>query len=158
VFDTSFAAITREKLARVTSREPICKRCFADPYNQLIREHAAANRGAPGADPPALLERVFWTDTIGREVARKVMASQRRLEDAGARPRPRPRRRVKSTRPSPPRRSTCAPRSVGDGGPQSGGSADPSVGRRALRSGPAVPAARGDTSDRRRRTRSTSRA
>lgn len=77
VFDTSFAAITAEKLARVTTREPICKRCFADPVNQLTREHAAAEEGADGADPLTTLERVLWADAIGREIAQQVMASQR---------------------------------------------------------------------------------
>ena len=77
VFDTSFAAITAEKLARVTSREPICKRCFADPVNQLIRAHAAADEGADGADPRAALEQVLWSDAIGRDIAKRVMASQR---------------------------------------------------------------------------------
>jgi MoaA/NifB/PqqE/SkfB family radical SAM enzyme len=35
VFDTSFLAVTKEKLEHVLSREPVCKTCNLDPLNRL---------------------------------------------------------------------------------------------------------------------------
>lgn len=77
VFETSFAAITAEKLDCVVSREPICQRCSVDPLNQLTRQHAATERGAVAADPQTTLDRLVWTDHVGRVIATHVIGSER---------------------------------------------------------------------------------
>jgi MoaA/NifB/PqqE/SkfB family radical SAM enzyme len=45
VFDYSFLQVTRQKLAMVVSREPVCKTCNHDPINMLTEELRALNRG-----------------------------------------------------------------------------------------------------------------
>jgi hypothetical protein len=49
VFDTSFVAITRQKLEHVSCREPICKTCNHDPVNRMAYELRAIEAG--DADP-----------------------------------------------------------------------------------------------------------
>lgn len=43
VFDYSFLQVTRQKLAMVVSREPVCKTCNHDPINMLTEELRALN-------------------------------------------------------------------------------------------------------------------
>jgi MoaA/NifB/PqqE/SkfB family radical SAM enzyme len=50
VFDYSFLQVTRQKLAMVVSREPVCKTCNHDPINMLTEELRAFNRGEVTAD------------------------------------------------------------------------------------------------------------
>lgn len=45
VFDYSFLQVTRQKLAMVISREPVCKTCNHDPINMLTEELRAMNDG-----------------------------------------------------------------------------------------------------------------
>ncbi|MCP4466310.1 MAG: radical SAM protein [Halieaceae bacterium] len=45
VFDHSFLQVTRQKLAMVTSREPVCKTCNHDPVNMLTEELRALKKG-----------------------------------------------------------------------------------------------------------------
>lgn len=45
VFDHSFLQVTRQKLAMVVSREPVCKTCNHDPINMLTDELRAMNDG-----------------------------------------------------------------------------------------------------------------
>ena len=45
VFDYSFLQVTRQKLAMVLSRDPVCKTCNHDPTNMLTEELRAYNRG-----------------------------------------------------------------------------------------------------------------
>lgn len=45
VFDHSFLQVTRQKLAMVLSREPVCKTCNHDPINMLTDELRAMGRG-----------------------------------------------------------------------------------------------------------------
>lgn len=45
VFDHSFLQVTRQKLAMVLSREPVCKTCNHDPVNMLTDELRALERG-----------------------------------------------------------------------------------------------------------------
>ena len=45
VFDHSFLQVTRQKLAMVTSREPVCKTCNHDPVNMLTEELRALKNG-----------------------------------------------------------------------------------------------------------------
>jgi MoaA/NifB/PqqE/SkfB family radical SAM enzyme len=45
VFDYSFLQVTRQKLAMVVSREPVCKTCNHDPINMLTEELRALKRG-----------------------------------------------------------------------------------------------------------------
>jgi len=45
VFDHSFLQVTRQKLAMVLSREPVCKTCNHDPINMLTDELRAYERG-----------------------------------------------------------------------------------------------------------------
>lgn len=45
VFDYSFLQVTRQKLAMVLSREPVCKTCNHDPINMLTDELRALGRG-----------------------------------------------------------------------------------------------------------------
>ena len=45
VFDNSFLQVTRQKLAMVVSREPVCKTCNHDPINMLTEELRALSRG-----------------------------------------------------------------------------------------------------------------
>lgn len=49
VFDNSFLQVTRQKLAMVVSREPVCKTCNHDPINMLTDEIRAFNRGEVSA-------------------------------------------------------------------------------------------------------------
>jgi MoaA/NifB/PqqE/SkfB family radical SAM enzyme len=50
VFDYSFLQVTRQKLAMVISREPVCKTCNHDPINMLTEELRAQNRGEVTAE------------------------------------------------------------------------------------------------------------
>ncbi len=50
VFDYSFLQVTRQKLAMVVSREPVCKTCNHDPINMLTEELRAFNRGEVTAE------------------------------------------------------------------------------------------------------------
>ncbi|MCB1704491.1 MAG: radical SAM protein [Halioglobus sp.] len=50
VFDYSFLQVTRQKLAMVVSREPVCKTCNHDPINMLTEELRALNRGEVTAE------------------------------------------------------------------------------------------------------------
>ena len=50
VFDYSFLQVTRQKLAMVVSREPVCKTCNHDPINMLTEELRALNRGEVSAE------------------------------------------------------------------------------------------------------------
>jgi MoaA/NifB/PqqE/SkfB family radical SAM enzyme len=50
VFDYSFLQVTRQKLAMVVSREPVCKTCNHDPINMLTEELRAFNRGEVSAE------------------------------------------------------------------------------------------------------------
>ena len=45
VFDYSFLQVSRQKLAMVMSREPVCKTCNHDPINMLTDELRALERG-----------------------------------------------------------------------------------------------------------------
>lgn len=45
VFDASFLQVTRQKLAMVVSRDPVCKTCNHDPINMLTEELRAMNAG-----------------------------------------------------------------------------------------------------------------
>lgn len=45
VFDHSFLQVSRQKLAMVTSREPVCKTCNHDPINMLTDELRALKEG-----------------------------------------------------------------------------------------------------------------
>ena len=45
VFDYSFLQVSRQKLAMVLSREPVCKTCNHDPINMLTDELRALERG-----------------------------------------------------------------------------------------------------------------
>lgn len=45
VFDASFLQVTRQKLAMVVSRDPVCKTCNHDPINMLTDEIRAMNAG-----------------------------------------------------------------------------------------------------------------
>lgn len=45
VFDYSFLQVSRQKLAMVTSREPVCKTCNHDPINILSDELVALKKG-----------------------------------------------------------------------------------------------------------------
>lgn len=73
VFDTSLAAITAEKLARVVSRQPICARCTLDPQN-LMRHRLAddATRSRPFDVTPAELADI---DRRTRAFADAVLAA-----------------------------------------------------------------------------------
>jgi MoaA/NifB/PqqE/SkfB family radical SAM enzyme len=74
VFEASFAEITAAKLARVSSRKPICARCTLDPANLLRRRRHVAD---PTLSRPlgANLEELVSNDAVARELARQVMAS-----------------------------------------------------------------------------------
>jgi MoaA/NifB/PqqE/SkfB family radical SAM enzyme len=50
VFDHSFLQVTRQKLAMVVSREPVCKTCNHDPINMLTEELRAFNNGEVSAE------------------------------------------------------------------------------------------------------------
>jgi MoaA/NifB/PqqE/SkfB family radical SAM enzyme len=50
IFDYSFLQVTRQKLAMVVSREPVCKTCNHDPINMLTEELRALNRGEVSAE------------------------------------------------------------------------------------------------------------
>lgn len=50
VFDYSFLQVTRQKLAMVVSREPVCKTCNHDPINMMTEELRAFNRGEVSAE------------------------------------------------------------------------------------------------------------
>jgi MoaA/NifB/PqqE/SkfB family radical SAM enzyme len=50
VFDHSFLQVTRQKLAMVVSREPVCKTCNHDPINMLTEELRALNKGEASAE------------------------------------------------------------------------------------------------------------
>ncbi len=60
VFDTSFVAVTQQKLEHVTSREPICKSCNHDPTNRLTAELRAMEGGeADETSRDALIEELI---------------------------------------------------------------------------------------------------
>jgi MoaA/NifB/PqqE/SkfB family radical SAM enzyme len=73
VFERSFAAITTEKLARVGSREPLCKRCTLDPINLLARRRQVAD---PTSSRPfdASIEDILANDRAARTLAAEVIA------------------------------------------------------------------------------------
>lgn len=74
VFETSFAAITAEKLARVSTREPICKRCSLDPVNLLLRRQRAVD--ATASRPfDATREELVENDRVARALADDIIAS-----------------------------------------------------------------------------------
>jgi MoaA/NifB/PqqE/SkfB family radical SAM enzyme len=50
VFDYSFLQVTRQKLAMVVSREPVCKTCNHDPVNMLTEELRAFEKGEVSAE------------------------------------------------------------------------------------------------------------
>lgn len=56
VFDYSFLQVTRQKLAMVVSREPVCKTCNHDPINMLTEELRAFNRGEVTAEDVSKLK------------------------------------------------------------------------------------------------------
>jgi MoaA/NifB/PqqE/SkfB family radical SAM enzyme len=74
VFDTSFAAIAAEKLARVSSREPICKRCSLDPVNILRHQHAPDATASRPFD--ATLDELLANDRGARSLAHALIAGQ----------------------------------------------------------------------------------
>ena len=57
VFDHSFLQVTRQKLAMVVSREPVCKTCNHDPINMLTEEIRALNKGEASASEVESLKR-----------------------------------------------------------------------------------------------------
>jgi hypothetical protein len=75
VFETSFAAITAQKLVRVSTREPICKRCTLDPIHLMARHQRG---GAAAASRPfdATIEDILANDRGVRTLAAEIMASQ----------------------------------------------------------------------------------
>jgi hypothetical protein len=77
VFERSFAAITAEKLARVGSRKPLCKRCTLDPINLVARRRHVAD---PTASRPfdATIEDILDNDRAARRLAAEVIAAARR--------------------------------------------------------------------------------
>jgi MoaA/NifB/PqqE/SkfB family radical SAM enzyme len=50
VFDYSFLQVSRQKLAMVVSREPVCKTCNHDPINMLTEELRAMENGDVSAE------------------------------------------------------------------------------------------------------------
>jgi MoaA/NifB/PqqE/SkfB family radical SAM enzyme len=56
VFDYSFLQVTRQKLAMVVSRDPVCKTCNHDPINMLTEELRAFNRGEVTAEDVSKLK------------------------------------------------------------------------------------------------------
>jgi uncharacterized protein with von Willebrand factor type A (vWA) domain len=77
VFDTSFLAVTAEKLRHVSTREPVCKTCNHDPLNRLTEQLRAVNSGAGDVDAAsvdALLEELVTTSAAVRRAAAEVPA------------------------------------------------------------------------------------
>jgi MoaA/NifB/PqqE/SkfB family radical SAM enzyme len=73
VFDTSFVAVTQQKLAHVTSREPICKNCNHDPINRLTAELRAMEDGeADEASREALIKELMENTQTMRGVLDKL--------------------------------------------------------------------------------------
>ena len=69
VFDCSFLQITRQKLAMVISREPVCKTCNHDPINLLADELRALNRGEVTAESVDKLRQALRKDSRDIDVA-----------------------------------------------------------------------------------------
>ncbi len=74
VFETSFAAITADKLARVRSRRPICARCTLDPANLLLRRRQAVDPTLSRPFDMGIAELVE-NDRRARALARDVIAA-----------------------------------------------------------------------------------
>src|SRR5262245_21597448 len=74
VFDTSFAAITADKLAYLQSREPLCARCTLDPANLLLRRRRGVD---PAGSRPfdAGIAELVDNDRRARVLAAEIMAS-----------------------------------------------------------------------------------
>jgi MoaA/NifB/PqqE/SkfB family radical SAM enzyme len=70
VFDTSFLAITHQKLEHVISRNPICKTCNWDPVNRLTEELRARAAGEPGKGDSIddFIDQLIKSDTTARGV------------------------------------------------------------------------------------------
>ncbi len=77
VFDHSFLQVTRQKLAMVVSREPVCKTCNHDPINMLTDELRAMNRGEVTGEEVAKLRESL------REGSREINTALGRLLDYG---------------------------------------------------------------------------
>lgn len=83
VFDETFLSIIEPKLAHVTCREPVCKKCNWDPVNQLTDMLRAVDAGeASEAERDELVEKLVST-------SRTVMAELEpfRVQDAAGQPR-----------------------------------------------------------------------
>jgi MoaA/NifB/PqqE/SkfB family radical SAM enzyme len=74
VFETSFAEIAAAKLARVSSRKPICARCTLDPTNLARRRRQVADvtLSIPFA---ASVEQLILSDGVARDLARQLTAT-----------------------------------------------------------------------------------
>jgi len=74
VFETSFAAITADKLARVRSRQPICARCTLDPLNLLLQARHAID---PTRSRPldVSLQELVENDRRAQVFAEDIMAT-----------------------------------------------------------------------------------
>lgn len=74
VFETSFAAIMRQKLAHVASGERICQRCTLDPSNLLLRSRQV--RDATQSRPlDASQAEILEMDRTARAFAADVLAA-----------------------------------------------------------------------------------
>ena len=73
VFETSFAAITADKLARVRSRQPICARCTLDPLNLLLQRNAIDPTRSRPLD--ASLQELVENDRRAQAFAEDIMAT-----------------------------------------------------------------------------------
>lgn len=79
VFDHSFLQVTRQKLAMVVSREPVCKTCNHDPINMLTEELRALNEGLVSAESVDALRQSL------REGSREIEEKLGELLDYGDR-------------------------------------------------------------------------
>ena len=69
VFDCSFLQVTRQKLAMVASRDPVCKTCNHDPVNLLTDELRALSRGEVTAESVDELRKSLRKDSRDIDVA-----------------------------------------------------------------------------------------
>ena len=77
VFDYSFLQVSRQKLAMVVSREPVCKTCNHDPINMLTEELRALSEGETTAEKVTELEQSLL------KVSRDIDVALGRLLDYG---------------------------------------------------------------------------
>ena len=75
IFDKGFLEVTREKIEKVTTRNPVCKTCNHDPVNRLTQELRAFNNGEVSKS-----ELDLFKETLREEVAHDIDELSRKVE------------------------------------------------------------------------------